>query len=298
VGGLITWIIGCGFFIATGKVGIFGLGYHDLSDALNNNYLWWAAGIAVAAKLIATVASYGFGGCGGIFSPLLFIGGMCGYFISGLLNLWIPVAAPETTILVAVGMCSCLGAVVKAPLTSMLIVFEMTHQFELIPGLLIGTFASMAVSKGMCSHNLYDSLLIQDGNDINTINPPKDLSGWQNLPVSYVANTKPFILKDMSDETLVQALKSCTFNCFPILLENGGIGIISRASASQAVKENTIPVISAAVCCHPDQTLKEAGELLIGSDSSILPVISRQTGEIIGVLTIHDILRAQASVSE
>ncbi|HPC47424.1 MAG TPA: chloride channel protein, partial [Deltaproteobacteria bacterium] len=68
-GGFITWVIGAGCFILTGKVGIFGLGYHDLSEALSHGLVWWVAGILLAGKLVAFIASYSFGGCGGIFSP-------------------------------------------------------------------------------------------------------------------------------------------------------------------------------------------------------------------------------------
>ena len=69
LGGLITWLIGCSVFLATGKTGVFGLGYQELSAALRNNFEWQIAGLMVGAKLIATITGYGFGGCGGIFLP-------------------------------------------------------------------------------------------------------------------------------------------------------------------------------------------------------------------------------------
>ena len=76
-GGLITWVAGIAIFSATGRLGVFGLGYEDLSDALAHGMAWRLAALLLAGKLIATIASYGFGGCGGIFSPNLFFGGMC-----------------------------------------------------------------------------------------------------------------------------------------------------------------------------------------------------------------------------
>jgi CIC family chloride channel protein len=72
-GGLVTWGLGVSVFLIAGKVGIFGLGYQDLSSALNDKFEWKLAGLMVLAKLIATIASYGFGGCGGVFAPLFFI---------------------------------------------------------------------------------------------------------------------------------------------------------------------------------------------------------------------------------
>jgi len=75
-GGLITWIIGAAVFLTTARLGVFALGYDDLTDALNHGFAWKLAGILLIGKLVATIACYGFGGCGGIFSPNLFIGGM------------------------------------------------------------------------------------------------------------------------------------------------------------------------------------------------------------------------------
>ena len=146
-GGVLTWLLGVSAFLATGKLGVFGLGYRDLSSALTNDFDWRVAGLLVLAKLLATIFSYGFGGCGGIFAPSLFLGGMSGYFLGGLLGLWLPLTPADRIVLSAVGMSACLGAIVRAPLTSMLIVFEMTHQFTLVPGLLLGTIVSQAVAR-------------------------------------------------------------------------------------------------------------------------------------------------------
>jgi CIC family chloride channel protein len=60
-GGFATWIIGSACFMATGKIGVFGLGYHDLSEALSHGLIWWIAGILVVGKLFAFIASYSCG---------------------------------------------------------------------------------------------------------------------------------------------------------------------------------------------------------------------------------------------
>jgi chloride channel protein, CIC family len=56
-----------------------------------------------------------------------------------------------------------LGAVVRAPITSILIVFEMTHQFAFVPLLMIGTIASQAVSRLFCNNNFYSEVILRDG---------------------------------------------------------------------------------------------------------------------------------------
>ncbi|MBL7961834.1 chloride channel protein, partial [bacterium] len=213
-GGLITWVIGSTAFLATGKLGVFGLGYIDLSDALNNNFEWKIAGVLVCAKLVTTIAGYSFGGCGGIFAPLLFIGGLAGYFIGGLAGYWIPLTPADHIVLAAVGMSSCLGAIVRAPLTSMLIVFEMTHQFSLIPGLLLGTIISQAVAHRGCKLNFYDELLVQDGHELHKIRPPVDLQSWQNLPISAIASPNPVGLKELNHTEMQSVLDKYHYDAF------------------------------------------------------------------------------------
>jgi hypothetical protein len=67
----------------TGKLGVFGIGYTDLSHALSEGLVWQVAGVLLLAKWLATVACYSSGGCGGIFSPCLFFGAMCGTMLTG-----------------------------------------------------------------------------------------------------------------------------------------------------------------------------------------------------------------------
>jgi len=102
--------------------------------------------LLVVSKLVATIACYGWEGCGGIFAPSLFIGGMSGLFIGGLAGQWIPVTHSDCVILAAVGMISCFGVLVRAPITSLLMVFEMTHQFSMVPALMIGVIVSQTIA--------------------------------------------------------------------------------------------------------------------------------------------------------
>ena len=73
VGALLTWALGVTVFHCTGRLGVFGLGYDDLSAGLTNRLDWQVAGVLLFTKLAATILCYGFGGCGGIFSPTLFL---------------------------------------------------------------------------------------------------------------------------------------------------------------------------------------------------------------------------------
>ena len=196
-GGLVTWALGVFIFWRTGHLGVFSLGYDDLSGALAGDIGWQLAAGLLVAKFIATFCCYGFGGCGGIFSPALFFGGMTGALVAGLVGLEWPMTHPDMLTLVVVGMSACLGAVVGAPVTGILIVFEMTHQFALVPVLMIGALVSQAISRKLNRQNFYDALLTQDGHQIEHVRPPRDLQSWQQLPVSAIASFQPVTLRSL-----------------------------------------------------------------------------------------------------
>ena len=158
-GAVITWALGAAVFAETRRLGVFSLGYEDLSSALAGDVGWQLAAVLLGAKFFATFTCYGFGGCGGIFSPTLFFGGMTGVAVAGLVSLQWPVGQSDVVTLAVVGMSACLGAVVWAPVTGILIVFEMTHQFSLVPVLMIAALVSQAVSRKMNRENFYDALL-------------------------------------------------------------------------------------------------------------------------------------------
>lgn len=294
-GGIITWVLGTIIFLETGKIGVFGLGYNDLSSALNNQLEWKIAGLLVVAKLLATMAGYSFGGCGGIFAPSLFIGGLSGYFLGGLASIWIPLTPADHIVLAVVGMSACLGAIVQAPLTSILIAFEMTHQFSLVPGLLLGAIISQATARFVSHLNFYDALLVQDGHELHKVKPPQDLRGWQNLPLSAVANPKPVFLEDFSIKAMQELVDRFPYNFFPVIEKGVLTGIVSRQDIINGIKTGTRPMQKKAVICIPGETIHEASKKFITHSVSLVLVGDSKSGKVSGLLTLHDLIRAQAS---
>jgi chloride channel protein, CIC family len=163
VGALINWILGIAVFFGIAKIGVFGLGYADLQMMLGGGITGSEATILLIAKLVATTAVYAWGGVGGIFSPTLFFGAAIGLVFGDLCGPLLNLEPSDRVALTVAGMSACFGAVVRAPITSILIVFEMTHQFSLVPLLMIGTVASQAVSRFVCRTGFYHGIIEQDG---------------------------------------------------------------------------------------------------------------------------------------
>ncbi len=292
-GGLITWGLGVAVFEQTHRLGVFSLGYDDLSSALAGDIGWQLAVMLLVAKFVATFTCYGFGGCGGIFSPTLFFGGMTGVALAGLVGLEWPMARADVLTLAVVGMSACLGAVVGAPVTGILIVFEMTHEFALVPVLMIGALVSQAVSRKMNRENFYDALLTQDGHHIEHVRPPRDLQSWQQLPVSAIANFRPVIIHDLASGKLQDVLKSNPYQRYPVVQEDKLKGILTRREAEAALRENRAPKLEGAAICLPHQTVRKLQELLVESPSNFVVLVDADGGKVLGVITLHDLLRAE-----
>ena len=298
VGAVITWALGCSVFLLTGHIGIFGLGYGDLSLALNNQIVWQLAGILVAAKFAATVVSYAWGGCGGIFSPTLFLGGLTGIFIAGAAGIFVPLTMADRIVLAAVGMSACFNSVVRAPLTALLIVFEMTHQFALVPALMICLIISQAISRLGGKHNFYDALLLQDGHELIRIKPPRDLRSWQNLPVSEIAHARPVIFADLEPKNVRRTLEAFPYERFPVGTDTHVQGILTRQEMRIALGEGRPPRLLPANFCGPQTTVHAVGAMLMESPSGLVLIRYDEENRVVSVVTLHDLIRAQESLGD
>jgi CIC family chloride channel protein len=256
------------------------------------------AAILLGAKLLATAVCYGLGGCGGIFAPTLFFGAMTGVAAAGLVGLAVPLGPSAYVLFAVVGMSSCLAAVVRAPVTSILIVFEMTHEFVLVPPLMVAALVSQAVAHRLTKNNFYDALLEQDGQSVEQVIPPRDLKAWQEAPVSRIGNFRPVIVRDLSPAGLRQLLAEKTFERFPVAQPDGlPLGILTRAAAQAALAENRAPQLMPAPTCRREAAVREAQSLLIESPAGMVVIVAGVDGRVIGLVTLHDLLRAEFALS-
>jgi CIC family chloride channel protein len=296
--GWITWACGMAVFTRTGHLGVFGLGYDDLSVALTQGLLWKLAVALLVAKLIATISCYGLGGCGGIFSPSLFFGGMCGVAVAGFSNHFVALNDSDRILLAVGGMSAGLGGAVQAPVTSVLIIFEMTHQFALVPGLMIAALVSQLVARRLNRENFYEAILTQDGHEMAHVIPPRDLRSWQNLPISAIAHFQPVILTDLALDPLAIMLGKTPYQRFPVASNGNLEGILLRTDFEQAQTENRPVQLIPAVTARPSQTIRECQALLIESVCGLIVITDTEQGRPLAVVTLHDLLRAQAAISD
>jgi CIC family chloride channel protein len=195
-------------------------------------------------------------------------------------------------------MSACLCYVFKAPVTAVLIIFEMTHQFSVVPGLMLAALVSHVIARRLVRHNFYDEVLLQDGHQMEHVIPPRDLRSWHNLPISAIANFNPVLLEDLSAPSLRSVLEKYPYRHFPVI-ENGRVaGMLSRSETEAALAEQRTVRLSPARECRPSDAIRASQASLIDSPTNTLLLTDDSTGKVLAIVTLHDILRAQVSISE
>jgi chloride channel protein, CIC family len=163
VGGGVTGVLAVLAVVLVGARGITGGGYATLGQALNGGLAWHVMLTLFAFKLVATVFSYSSGGAGGVFAPVLFIGGMLGGAIGTLDAHWFGHVDEPIGAFALVGMGAVFSGVIRAPMTSVLIIIEMTRGYSLILPLMIANMTAYVLARRFRSETLYEALLEQDG---------------------------------------------------------------------------------------------------------------------------------------
>ena len=186
--------------LATGGFAVVAIGFFHLNGIAGDPYktltmaLVGAPGLTVGAmaalcllKLAATVTSYSSGGSGGIFAPALFMGGMLGGAVGYLDVTVFHHSADAIGAFAVVGMGAVFAGVVRAPMTSILIIFEMTSGYGLILPLMIANMTAFALARHWRHTSIYDALLEQDGIFLDQKDPP----GPANLVKKLVPEQQP-----------------------------------------------------------------------------------------------------------
>lgn len=301
-GGLATGIVGALVLFFYDRSGVFGIGYNDLTDALFGRL---GIGVLLAlfvGKFLATIFSYSSGGCGGIFAPTLFIGAMLGGIVGKLAGLVDPGMAPMASSLAVIGMGAMFAGVIRAPVCSILMIFELTGDYPLILAIMLANLTAYAVASRLRKVPVYDALLLQDGINLRKFPLLRPSEHWQDLPVNTIMTHEVVALRQ--DEPLPEAAAKIAgenFNLYPVLDGDGRyVGMVHRKGIQRVAPEHPERVVGDMLVdppvpiVHPDQKIKDVVREFVATEHTTLPVISRvEPGRVVGVVTLHDITRQQ-----
>jgi CIC family chloride channel protein len=163
LGGLVTGALAVGTFLALHVRGVTGGGYDTLGEALTGRLAAHVMLALCAVKIAATVFSYSSGGAGGIFAPSLFIGGTLGGAVGMLDRTLLGHVGEPVGAFALVGMGAVFAGIIRAPMTSVLIIVEMTGGYSLILPLMIANMTAYGLARSWRPKPIYEALLEQDG---------------------------------------------------------------------------------------------------------------------------------------
>ncbi len=180
IGGLATGALAVVGFELFHLNGIAGDPYKTLTLALTGTMPVTFMAAFCILKLAATVSSYSSGGSGGIFAPALFMGAMLGGSVGYLDVTVFHHSTDAIGAFAVVGMGAVFAGIVRAPMTSILIVFEMTGGYGLVLPLMIANMSAFALARYWREISVYEALLAQDGIHLphgsKPLDPPEDTS--------------------------------------------------------------------------------------------------------------------------
>ena len=142
---------------------VLGVGYGVVGQALNGHMVLGTMALLVCLKLVATATCYSSGNAGGIFGPALFIGAMLGGTVGEVVHIAMPAYAGNVGAYALVGMGAAFAGIIRAPLTSVIMIFEVTRDYTIIVPLMIANLLAYYVSSKLQEEPIYEGLLHQDG---------------------------------------------------------------------------------------------------------------------------------------
>ena len=142
---------------------IMGVGYEYVDQALNGGLLLKTMAILCFLKLGATIVSYASGNAGGIFAPSLYIGAMAGGAVGMLVHRIAPFPTGDPGAYALVGMGTLFAGIIRAPMTSVFMIFEITQDYQILVPLMVANMLSFVISRRYQPVPVYHALLHQDG---------------------------------------------------------------------------------------------------------------------------------------
>jgi CIC family chloride channel protein len=286
---------------------LFGVGYGEvpwissmsIDQALVGQITLISLVLLFVLKIVATSLTLGSGGSGGIFAPSLFIGAMLGGAFGVIAHQLYPSYIAPSGAYSLVGMAAVLTGTTWAPITAIVMIFEMTRDYSIILPLMISVVISRVISRSLSRENIYTFKLVRRGTDIRDF---EDRSPMRNITVTQVMTRNfPTVPPTMSVSELAEKLQKTGNHGYPVVDEQGMLqGIVTLTDVKNGISEGNPENLivddiasKSVIVAYPDQTLHDVLVKFGAREVGRIPVVDRSNPKrILGVLRRHDIIRA------
>jgi chloride channel protein, CIC family len=271
-----------------------GVGYEHVDQALNGGLVMHTMLLLCVVKIGATIVSYCSGNAGGIFAPSLFIGAMAGGIIGTIAGALAPFPVGEPGAYALVGMGTLFAGIIRAPMTSVFMIFEITQDYQIIVPLMVANLLSFAISRRFQPIPVYDALLRQDGVHLRSSPSRRDAGGWSARDV--MSRNPPLVPADSSIDAAWETMRAADRTASLVGTPDRLIGVVTRQRLLEARQANqggeAVTVLlddKAVVHVHPDHPLDVVIDRLATS-MGLLPVVSRSAIQRVeGAIDLSDI---------
>jgi CIC family chloride channel protein len=309
LGGAMTGALAVAAMLFIHVGGITGGGYDVLAKALSGKLVVEVLLVLGACKLVATVSSYSSGGAGGIFAPSLFIGAMLGGTFGTIDVDLLGHAHAEVGSFALVGMGAVFAGIIRAPITSVLIIIEMTGGYGLTLPLMISNMIAYVVARQLRPTPIYEALLEQDGIQLHPKKPAADtLDGISISRLKLDDVARATFTPGQPGAKLLEVLETAgRQEVFPVLdPDQRLVGLVTLEDLMAFAAEPDLDqlvcandIMRPAVALRRHELASRALELMLSLGVRELPVVDddqRVLGLIDEAAIVHEFVRERAAV--
>ncbi len=274
---------------------LYGVGYPPLEKAIRGGWAVWFLFALLAGKILATSLTISIGGSGGVFAPSLFMGAMLGSAYGAGVHHFFPGSTAAAGAYGLVGMGAVFAAAARAPITAVIIVFELTGEYRIILPLMFAIVLATAVSHRLSRDTIYTLKLRRRGIDVmrgrgaNLMGLLTVRDAMQPVPLS--------VRQETPLNEVIERLMQGPTDGLPVVDETGAYrGTVTSQQVEQAMRDNALDseaggLAQETTALRPSQSLEQALSALMRERSG-LPVLEPETRRVVGWLTNMDVLRA------
>ena len=289
-GGLLVGIMG--WFVPQ----ILGVGYSYVGAALNGGMALKLMVLLLVLKFFAVTISYASGNAGGIFGPALFLGAMLGGIVGTAAHYLSPAHVAAPGVYALVGMGTAFAGIVRAPMTSVVMIFETTRDYSIIVPLMISNLVSFFISSRLQREPIYEAMAGQDGIHLPGVES-RSVEGQRRV-ISAMRTATEILDADMTVQVAIEKVDASAIHAWPVRGSTGVIGMISRTTLQKAMavsesRRTLREFVDAREFphLHVDHPLSVALERMGAAHLDVLPVVSRaDVHKLEGVVTLQDVL--------
>jgi len=295
----IPWIGGAvvGLMVLVSQGDLVGHGHFAVRLEVFGRMPWFALAFLAFGKIVATSITLNAGGSGGVFTPSLYVGAATGGAFGVAIASLFPGLELHPEAYALVGMSAVVAAATAAPITGILIVFEMTNDYAIMLPLMLTTVVSYVVARRIEQDSLYSGWLRRRGERIEHGADRDVLAG---LSVADAYDRNPQVIGHAATVgSLLEHLGRGGQTEFPVVDEElRCIGVITVADLGRLARDQDrlTGLLIAADVANPTETVTPRDSLLDAirkmgvRGASSLPVVDPDTGRLVGVISRAHVL--------